>query len=96
MNTTTFTTKQLKKSLIDLVLDQRGVTENICGFDPYLCEITENCEDIIDITFAEEDMGFIDMKWSLNFNESCEGAADGWTFKYQTIIETSILKSYII
>ena len=95
MNITTFTTKELRYILITLVLEERGVTENVCGFDTRLCEITEDCSGKIEITFAEEENGLLDIQWSLHFNESYEEAGDAWTFKYQTIIETEIVKTYL-
>lgn len=95
MNISTFTTKDLRYILITLVLEQRGVTENICGFDTTLCEVTEDSSDKIEITFADEENGLLDVQWSLHYGESYDEAGDAWTFRYQTIIETNIVKMYL-
>lgn len=91
----TFTTNQLRNIVISLVIDGRGVTENICGFDSTLCEITENTSAVIEITFTEEDKGLLNVEWSLHFDESYEDAGDAWTFRYQTIVEIPVAKFYI-
>lgn len=94
MNTSTFTTNQLRNIVTGLVLDGRAVTENICGYDSTLCEVTENFSAELEINSVDEDKGLLDIKWSLLFDESYEGAGDGWTFRYQTIVEIPVAKFY--
>ncbi len=95
MNISTFTTDHLRNTILKLIFNGQGITINTCGYDSQLCEITEDSSGKIEVNFAEEDKGFVDIQWSLHFNETCDGCGDGWTFRYQTFVESSNIKSYI-
>lgn len=92
MNTSTFTTEQLRTFIPMMVAQGRGITVNECGFDSDLIEFNE--DDPIVITSAEESDGYL----TVEFEQSWEGTDDGldaWTWRYTTIQEAELVKQDI-
>lgn len=92
MNTTAFTTEQLRQAIPRMIAEGRGITANDCGFDPDLIEF--DYEDEIEITSADEADGHV----AVEFKQSWEGTDDGldaWTWRYTTVQEVELLKAYL-
>jgi hypothetical protein len=94
MNTSTYTTAQLRAFIPIMVAQGRGITVNECGFDPDLDELDENTP--IVIKSAEESNGCL----TVEFEQSYDGDdgfdnLDAWTWKYTTVQEVELIKSYL-
>lgn len=92
MNTSTFTTAQLRLVIPRMVGEGRGVTLNDCGFDSRLIEFNPS-EEIV-ILSADEDKDLV----TVEFSQSWEGTDDGfdaWTWRYTTVQEVELLKVYL-
>lgn len=84
MNTTTFTTEQLRRVIPILLKFNKGMMVNECGYDKSFCEFSLSRE--IDIKFAEESKGFVYVNFEQHYSGD-EGLdnLDAWTWKYSTI-----------
>lgn len=84
MNTTKFTTDQLRKSIPVLIGMNKGLTNNECGHDTNLIEFDE--KEPIEITFAEEDKGFVYVKFKQHYTgDDSFDNMDAWTWEYSTV-----------
>lgn len=57
MNSSTFTTEELRIAIPPLVKNHKGLTVNECGYDRGLCEFSLN--DPIEVMVAEAKKGFV-------------------------------------
>jgi hypothetical protein len=89
MNTSTFTSAQLRQILPRMVAEGRGVTLNDCGYDSQLIEFSPDKE--IEILSAEESNELVTVEFSQDF----EDELDGWTWRYSTVQEVPLMKAYL-
>lgn len=93
MNNSKFTTAEVREILPKLLSEEKGVTINTCGYDSFLCELI--LMDPITIDSVDEYDGILDIHFSQRFDgDPGFDNLDAWEWKYQTIQEVEIFKSY--
>lgn len=84
MNTSTFTTEQLRKAIPILVERGKGINTNECGYDANFCEFSTKLP--IDISAAEEDKGMVYVRFKQHYTgDDSFDNMDAWTWEYSSV-----------